>query len=77
MAEETDEATNELIARILAADNDQFGYEDFGNADLSDDSDYGGQKKKKAKRGIPAAQPLTTVCMRRLTSTMVYISYAN
>lgn len=52
---DNDDATNELIARILAADNEQQGYggsyDDFGDGEASDDSDFGRPRKKKAKRG--------------------------
>lgn len=52
---DNDDATNELIARILAADNDQQGYgpsyDDFGDGEASDDSDFGHPRRKKGRKG--------------------------
>lgn len=52
---ENDDATNELIARILAADNEQQGYEatfdDYGDGEASDDSDFGRPRRKKPRGG--------------------------
>lgn len=58
---EADDATNELIARILAADNDQgYGFDEVGAGDASDDSDYGGPARKKSKRGRSLPQQYCT-----------------
>ena len=52
---DNDDATNELIARILAADNEQQGfvpsYDDYGDGEASDDSDFGHPRKKKGRKG--------------------------
>lgn len=48
---DADEATNELIARLLAGDNDQLEYDVYGDGEVSDDSDYGQPTKRRPKRG--------------------------
>lgn len=52
---DNEDATNELIARILAADDEQQGYgasyEEFGDGEASDDSDFGCPRTKRTKRG--------------------------
>lgn len=65
---DNDDATNELIARILAADNEQHAYEasydDFGDGEASDDSDFGHPRKKKARKG---KQQIWTYSMQHIS----------
>ena len=53
---DADDATNELIARILAGDAEQDAYaasfDEIGNGDCSDDSDFGQPTRKRAKTGF-------------------------
>lgn len=61
---EADEATNELIARLIAGETDQYGYEEIGTGDQSDDSDYGQPKKKRNKKGGTKAAPKVAAAPR-------------
>ena len=49
MADDADDATTALIARMLADDQAGYAYDD-PYEDASDDSDYGGAKKKTKKQ---------------------------
>ena len=52
MADENDDATNALIARMLAEDNNYAAAAAYGQpSDVSEDSDYDHAPKKKAKKG--------------------------
>lgn len=51
MAEQNDEATNALIASMLAEDNHYTEYDAYNIAPDSEDDDWGGSKKKQ-KRGV-------------------------
>lgn len=52
---EVDEATNELIARILAGDAEQNAYNSYddlvGDGECSDDSDFGQPSRKRGRTG--------------------------
>lgn len=50
MADENDDATNELIARMLAEDNN-YAAAYAQPSDVSEDSDYDHVPKKRAKKG--------------------------
>lgn len=53
MTEVNDEATNALIASLLAEDNHYTEYDAYNMGAESGDDDWGGSKKK-AKKGMPA-----------------------
>ena len=49
MAEVNDEATNALIASMLAEDNHYTEYDAYNMGPDSEDDDWGGSKKKQKK----------------------------
>ena len=59
MAEVNDEATNALIASMLAEDNHYTEYDAYNMAPDSEDDDWGGSKKKQ-KRGLYLIKLLPT-----------------
>lgn len=59
MAEVNDEATNALIASLLAEDNHYTEYDAYNMGADSGDDDWGGSKKK-AKKGMPVQRHQVT-----------------
>lgn len=55
MAEGNDDATNALIASMLAEDNHYTEYDAYNAGMESEDDDWGGSKKK-AKKGLHIVQ---------------------
>lgn len=60
MAEVNDEATNALIASMLAEDNHYTEYDVYNMGPDSEDDDWGGSKKKQ-KKGVSVGKLL--LCM--------------